>query len=773
MEERSKENKKSQSNLTNVKSKKYSTILQKEASLYFYERFAKKLMSLIESNFGERERIKAASFLQKGILSISNPEEFFLSVDPISDTSYEVFNTSLNLEDFFFRSLMNFRKRAETGETGIIVREFFIIFMELFNYKHNLKTEEEISFYLKYFFTTLVNVSHPSPFVIQLIEPNMASKIQDTIGINLNNYGKFFAEFIIYFRNFLRYKNILPSSLNYPRIELLYPIYTDARDSQLQCLASIFKCNPVHVNKYTKNISSLSSDSSQLREAIYLLKKEANYKNLNEEEVILELKRIEEESPRKTYPAHKSMTKHCCVFQRNTDVFKDTRIKRIFVALEDYTETFQPYHANIFINCESANSSKIEEYIDSAKLLCLVKQYQSVSSINKGTENLTFKITLLNVRNNTNSFIQFVRNKIEQIKSLTNKNFIYEIRYNAREATRGFSLRESEYIRVISDIHTDYNKNKNYVFNFGDDFVINCGDTAGDAKSSLDWNYMHIRKGVTVIGNHLGYSPSKPELDLKVAENLEKYGSITHVDNTKNSQIKELAVALSSKNSARVLSNSETTFEGITILGTTLYTDFALYGEEHIEEAMNYAKNYMNDFKLIKVAGHREYTRNTDGSWIKKYKKKDQSLIRLFSPNDHAYFFHYSFSYLKQKVMEYKDKPLIIVTHHAPSPYAISPKFKGSMINPAFVSNLNQFIIDNPNIRLWCFGHCHSSSDFILGETRLICEPFGYGNENNMESRLPFDYGKRVLIKDIKSKKSWKDICKEEIEQGLIKCYEN
>jgi hypothetical protein len=152
-------------------------------------------------------------------------------------------------------------------------------------------------------------------------------------------------------------------------------------------------------------------------------------------------------------------------------------------------------------------------------------------------------------------------------------------------------------------------------------------------------------------------------------------------------------------------------------------------------------------------------------------KKRSESTVRNFTPQDHAYFFNYSFNYIKEKVAEYKHKPIIIVTHHAPSPYSISPEYEGSMLNPAFVSNLNEYIIKHPEIRLWCHGHVHSTFDYILGSTRVVCCPFGYNNEN--EWQLPYNYGIRIAIDDIKNKKkSWKDICKEEIQWGLVKVYE-
>ena len=145
--------------------------------------------------------------------------------------------------------------------------------------------------------------------------------------------------------------------------------------------------------------------------------------------------------------------------------------------------------------------------------------------------------------------------------------------------------------------------------------------------------------------------------------------------------------------------------------------------------------------------------------------------VRGFTPQDHAYFFKHSMKYLKEKVEEYSDKPIIIVTHHAPSPYSISLQYTGSMLNPAFASNLNQFIVEHPQIRLWCHGHVHTPFDYILGETRVVCCPFGYNNENNAD--LPYNYGKRIAIENVKSKESWRKICKDEIEQGIIKVYEN
>ena len=127
--------------------------------------------------------------------------------------------------------------------------------------------------------------------------------------------------------------------------------------------------------------------------------------------------------------------------------------------------------------------------------------------------------------------------------------------------------------------------------------------------------------------------------------------------------------------------------------------------------------------------------------------------------------------FLKEKVLEFKHKPIIIATHFAPSPHAISSEYIGNPANPAFASDLTEFILANPNIRIWAFGHTHRPFDFILGETRLVCEPFGYNNENEVD--LPLNYGKQIPIKDVKSTLPWTTICEKEIKKGLIKVYES
>ncbi len=86
-----------------------------------------------------------------------------------------------------------------------------------------------------------------------------------------------------------------------------------------------------------------------------------------------------------------------------------------------------------------------------------------------------------------------------------------------------------------------------------------------------------------------------------------------------------------------------------------------------------------------------------------------------------------SLDYLTTIVEANADKTVVVITHHSPSFKTVHPRFKDDTImNGAFSSNLDDFIVSHPNIKLWCFGHTHNAWDFNIGATRLVCNPRGY-----------------------------------------------
>jgi Icc-related predicted phosphoesterase len=76
---------------------------------------------------------------------------------------------------------------------------------------------------------------------------------------------------------------------------------------------------------------------------------------------------------------------------------------------------------------------------------------------------------------------------------------------------------------------------------------------------------------------------------------------------------------------------------------------------------------------------------------------------------------------------ENKTKQYVVVTHHAPSSISIAECYRfDTLMNGAFASDLSEFIMDRPQIKLWTHGHMHNVSDYMVGDTRVVCNPRGY-----------------------------------------------
>ena len=59
-------------------------------------------------------------------------------------------------------------------------------------------------------------------------------------------------------------------------------------------------------------------------------------------------------------------------------------------------------------------------------------------------------------------------------------------------------------------------------------------------------------------------------------------------------------------------------------------------------------------------------------------------------------------------------------------------------LNGGYMTELSEFILDNPEIKLWTHGHTHSSHDYQIGNTRIVCNPRGYaGYEAISENYKP------------------------------------
>lgn len=271
-------------------------------------------------------------------------------------------------------------------------------------------------------------------------------------------------------------------------------------------------------------------------------------------------------------------------------------------------------------------------------------------------------------------------------------------------------------IRVCSDLHIDVNKTTDFGFlNKMDevDLTVIAGDIAGDYQMETKFlNDIKCEKPVVcVAGNHLGYNyDCRPERLLKPYDGTKLF-SINKLCQSFNGPINYLE-------NHKILVNGKIVFAG------TMYTDFNLYYKPEICKEL--AKSSMNDFRYVKVY--------------------DNSGVRNITPEDYQDYFNVFMYELKKTLEETKEDSLdvIVVTHFAPSNKSISAKYLGNnrYLNPAYASDLSDFIKKNPRIKLWCHGHMHDSFYYQIGKCTVVCQPFGYIWEAKVE---PKDYNGLVV----------------------------
>lgn len=101
--------------------------------------------------------------------------------------------------------------------------------------------------------------------------------------------------------------------------------------------------------------------------------------------------------------------------------------------------------------------------------------------------------------------------------------------------------------------------------------------------------------------------------------------------------------------------------------------------------------------------------------------------------------FYRSKSYINYMLKEHSNKKhKVVITHHSPSFKSIPERFKGDSLNGGFSSDLSDLMLDREPT-LWVHGHTHDSFDYMIGNTRVVCNPYGYsGFEVNREFKEDF-----------------------------------
>lgn len=141
---------------------------------------------------------------------------------------------------------------------------------------------------------------------------------------------------------------------------------------------------------------------------------------------------------------------------------------------------------------------------------------------------------------------------------------------------------------------------------------------------------------------------------------------------------------------------------------------------------MNAARLGMNDYNLIRVGnGHRKF----------------QPEMGL---EDHQR----AMAALKHDLEEQPSKHWIVMTHMAPTWKSVAHKYQGDLLNHCYVSDLDQFILDHPQINIWTHGHTHHCMMYPVGKTTVLCNPRGYVNFKGEMENPAFDPGLTFEIKN-------------------------
>lgn len=152
-------------------------------------------------------------------------------------------------------------------------------------------------------------------------------------------------------------------------------------------------------------------------------------------------------------------------------------------------------------------------------------------------------------------------------------------------------------------------------------------------------------------------------------------------------------------NNIHFLENDSVEIEGVRFLGTTLWTDYRLELNRTQRQLMDFCGTRLNDHLRIRTGRH------------------------AFTPRDAFERHEVARAWLTTELAKPFDGKTVVVSHHAPHPLSIHPRFIGDQLNAAFVSDLSDLM---PGVDLWLHGHVHDSFDYQVGRCRVVANPAGY-----------------------------------------------
>ncbi|MFC1782261.1 metallophosphoesterase [Planctomycetota bacterium] len=237
-------------------------------------------------------------------------------------------------------------------------------------------------------------------------------------------------------------------------------------------------------------------------------------------------------------------------------------------------------------------------------------------------------------------------------------------------------------VHVLNDLHVEFEP---FDPPETDAEVVILGGDIHVGKKGLKWAQENFKGKpvIYVLGNHEYYGQAIPK----------------HTD-----KLKELAEGTN----VHILENDIFVINEVMFLGCTLWTNFKLWGNPQI--AGDAARQKMTDYKKIRVSPQ----------------------YRKIKPIDTVGIHYKSLNWLGENLIKTHDAKVVVITHHAPSPRSFSEKHQEDILGAAYVSHLDDFV-EKSGAALWIHGHLHVQRDYMIGNTRVLCNSRGYPDEYNNE----------------------------------------
>lgn len=180
------------------------------------------------------------------------------------------------------------------------------------------------------------------------------------------------------------------------------------------------------------------------------------------------------------------------------------------------------------------------------------------------------------------------------------------------------------------------------------------------------------------------------------------------------SSLQDLRDECSKYPNVHFLERESVTIMGVTFIGSTLWT--SMNSGDGL--TLHSVRDLMSDFHVIRDDS-RGYCKLKPATTLNRHRE--------------------SLQYIREVVYNVREQtpeqPVVVIGHHAPSSQSIAPQYvHQKLMNGAYYTDLSEFILDRPEIKLWVHGHMHDDFDYMIGDCRVVCNPRGYvGHESRVK----------------------------------------